>query len=379
MADLRERFDKTMHYQPVDRIPLMDFGFWDETIEAWADQGLPADLAAGGGGARWDLTRYFGMDGGFDAVGPVTMLPIMEVETVEEDDTYRIYRDSNGTLTKSSKTSVSIPLYLDWLLKDRASWEKHFKWRFDPTGPERKKLIDEAIAAGRAHTGPDMLALNIGSYYGWIRNYMGVENVSLLVYDDPGLFGEMVETIADCIYEVCKRILEAGVRFDLAAGWEDMCYNAGPLLSPTHFKQYLVRPYRRICDLCRQHGIDVIWVDCDGKIDELLPLWFDAGVNCMMPLEIGTWGADPIAFRKQYGKDLLLAGGFDKHILAQGPAEIDAEIIRLTPLVEEGGFIPFCDHRVPPDVSLANHLHYVRQAKEVWGKNIDVGPTPVIA
>ena len=34
------------------------------------------------------------------------------------------------------------------------------------------------------------------------------------------------------------------------------------------------------------------------------------------------------------------------------PDEIEAEVKRLTPLVEQGGFIPFCDHRVPPDVPM---------------------------
>jgi hypothetical protein len=38
----RERFIATMHYQPRDRAPICDFGFWPETIEEWHKQGLPA-------------------------------------------------------------------------------------------------------------------------------------------------------------------------------------------------------------------------------------------------------------------------------------------------------------------------------------------------
>ncbi|MEZ4716506.1 MAG: hypothetical protein R2851_10525 [Caldilineaceae bacterium] len=54
--------------------------------------------------------------------------------------------------------------------------------------------------------------------------------------------------------------------------------------------------------------------------------------------------------RQQYGRDLLIMGGFDKHIWPRAKAEIEAEVRRLAPLVEEGGYIGFCDHRVPPDV-----------------------------
>jgi len=151
-----------------------------------------------------------------------------------------------------------------------------------------------------------------------------------------------------------------------------MCYSGGPLLAPEHFKRYLVPQYKRITSLLHKHGVDVVWVDCDGKIDELIPLWLEAGVNCMFPIEIGTWNADPIAFRKQYGKDLLLMGGVSKRVLARSKRDIDNEIRRLTPLVEEGGFIPMPDHRVPPDVPLEYYVHYCRSARAVWGKGVNL-------
>jgi uroporphyrinogen decarboxylase len=43
--------------------------------------------------------------------------------------------------------------------------------------------------------------------------------------------------------------------------------------------------------------------------------------------------------------------------------------------VEEGGYIPTPDHRVPPDVPLANYLYYLDRIKEVWGQNVNVRRT----
>ena len=37
----RERFLATMHYAPRDRMPITDFGFWEETIPVWHAEGLP--------------------------------------------------------------------------------------------------------------------------------------------------------------------------------------------------------------------------------------------------------------------------------------------------------------------------------------------------
>ena len=67
-------------------------------------------------------------------------------------------------------------------------------------------------------------------------------------------------------------------------------------------------------------------------------------------------------------------GGFSKRILAQGKAEIESEVHRLTPLVEEGGFIGFCDHRVPPDVPLANYIFYLETVRKVWGLGVNLKP-----
>jgi uroporphyrinogen-III decarboxylase len=72
-------------------------------------------------------------------------------------------------------------------------------------------------------------------------------------------------------------------------------------------------------------------------------------------------------------------GGFDKHILATTKEAIKAEVHRLTPLVEEGGYIGFCDHRVPPDVPLDNYLFYLETVRDVWGYGVNLKEMMVAA
>jgi len=118
--------------------------------------------------------------------------------------------------------------------------------------------------------------------------------------------------------------------------------------------------------------VDLLWVDCDGNIDSLIPLWLESGVNCFIPFEVGTWHADPVEYRRKYGKDLRMMGGFNKRILAGSRHAIEREIHRLMPLVKEGGYIGFCDHYVPPDVSLENYLFYLEKVCEVWFDNVSL-------
>jgi uroporphyrinogen decarboxylase len=71
-----------------------------------------------------------------------------------------------------------------------------------------------------------------------------------------------------------------------------------------------------------------------------------------------------------------MMGGVDKRLLAGPKSDIEREVHRLAPLVEEGGFIGFCDHRVPPDVPLENYMFYLEAAREVWGKGLNLKPMP---
>jgi len=373
-----ERFRAQMHYQRRDRSVIWDFNFWRQTIDVWHEQGLPRSVQHHYTGSM-GTDAFFGIDPTCQWLARPGLLPHFEEKVLEDRGDQELAQQHDGVQVVRAKHIAAIPHHEKHLLVDRASWRKHYKPRLDPDHPDRvgadtAKQIEQLRAKGH------VVVFSAGSLFGWLRDWMGMENIAMTVYDDPAWFEEMVTTIADCVVGCLERSLEAGATFDGAAFWEDMCYNAGPLLGPQHFKRYLVPQYRRITDVLLAHGVDVIWVDCDGCIDQLLPLWLEAGVNCMFPVEIGTWQADPVKYRKQYGKQLLMMGGFDKRILARTKDQIEAEIVRLTPLVEEGGFIGFCDHRVPPDVPLANYCFYMVKVRQLWGKDTDLPAIdPVVA
>jgi uroporphyrinogen decarboxylase len=79
---------------------------------------------------------------------------------------------------------------------------------------------------------------------------------------------------------------------------------------------------------------------------------------------------DVIKVREKYGKNLRIWGGVDKRSIANGRKAIDEEIKRITPLIEEGGYIPHTDHSIPPDVSLDNYLYYLEKMFETCEKII---------
>ena len=143
--------------------------------------------------------------------------------------------------------------------------------------------------------------------------------------------------------------------------------SCGPLIHPQVFRDRVGPHYKRITDLVHKYGIDIVSLDCDGKIDTLVPVWLDNGVNTMFPIEVGTWHASLAPWRKLYGRELRGVGGMDKKVFAYDYASIDAEIERLKPLVELGGLIPCPDHRIPSDAKWENVQYYCGRMREAFG------------
>ena len=82
-------------------------------------------------------------------------------------------------------------------------------------------------------------------------------------------------------------------------------------------------------------------------------------MNVQFPIEVGTWQADPMEFRKKWDRELRIVGGLDKLELEKGRAAIDAEIEHRVPLMKDGGFIPFPDHLITPGTSLEDYKYYL--------------------
>lgn len=56
-----------------------------------------------------------------------------------------------------------------------------------------------------------------------------------------------------------------------------------------------------------------------------------------------------------------------KSKLGNGPAAIKAYLETLVPYVERGGYIPFCDHRCPPNVRPEDYLYYLDLKQKMFG------------
>jgi len=351
----RERFLATMNYEQRNRCPWWEMWYWAETIDLWHEQGLPEDV---------HLQQHLGVDRRENVGVSVGLVPGFKRETLEDTDEYEVFRREDGVVCRQFKGDMAgrMPQWLNFPMATRADWENVIKPRLDPASPCRYPLYWEEkkrVWAQRDHP----ISISGGSIFGWLRNWMGLEGISEALYDDPAWVQEMMDYVAGFVVETVQRAAHE-VDIDYVTMWEDMAYKAGPLISPRMFQKFMLKPYKRITSMFHDCGIDLIFVDSDGDSEPLMDLWLEGGVTGYYPIERAA-GMDPKQLRARFGRKPRLIGGIDKRAMAVGREAIEAELANIIGLVSDGGYIPWCDHLVPPDVPYEYYMYYVERMKEL--------------
>jgi uroporphyrinogen decarboxylase len=213
------------------------------------------------------------------------------------------------------------------------------------------------------------VAVSVGVYpygfFGGPRTMMGAEECLVACALEPDLIADITQTLSDLWFKLWSRAMEE-TRIDVIFFWEDMAGKQGSLISPTMFRRFMTPHYRRLTDLARRHGAQMLSVDSDGFMHELTGLFLEAGVPIVYPYEVQAANDIPMLLAKHPA--LRVMGGMDKRAMIYGRATIDAEMERVRPLLAGGRMLPFPDHLIPPDVSWENYQYFVWRWKELIGK-----------
>ena len=347
----RERFLRAMRYEPADRRPLHLVGAWADTLARWRREGLPADVT--------DVHVYLGLEPlrVRNVVGIAGIYPPFETRTLSETDKFVTCLDDYGRTIRDFKDHTSMPEWIDFPVKTGDDLRRMMDQHFDVSNLETRFPPDWERKTRETAVRDDIILIDGGCYYWTLRSLAGVENASYLLYDAPEVVDELFERYFTVVMAGLHRAVKL-VKIDIIGFGEDVAYKTGTLISPEMFRRMILPRYRKAMEFAHAHGIDLAWYDSDGDIRAFIPDYMAVGINGFAPCEVAA-GMDPVGLRREFGRELRLIGGFDKRIVAQGPAAIAAEFARLRPLIEEGGFMPAIDHSVSSDISWDNYRHYL--------------------
>ncbi|MFA6291161.1 MAG: uroporphyrinogen decarboxylase family protein [Victivallales bacterium] len=348
----RERFLRTMRYEPVDRRPIYLAGPWTDTLVRWRKEGLPADT---------DPHVFLGVsDLGYKMtnVTPVAGLyPVFETKVLHEEDNLVFKTDSYGRTVKDFKDHTSMPEWVDFPVKTADDLRRMMDEHFDIEHLDLRFAPDWEKKNIAAQERGDLIMIDGGCYYWTLRSLAGVETASYLLYDCPELVDELFERYFTVVMEGLRRAVKY-LKIDLIGYGEDFAFKTGPLLSPEMFRKLILPRYRKTMEFAHEHGVEFTWHDSDGDYRLFLDDMLGVGINGIAPCEVAA-NMDPAGLRRQFGKDLRMGGGFDKRIVSAGLEAVGRELERLSPLLREGGLILGIDHSVPADVSWDNYRRYI--------------------
>jgi len=363
----RERFINLFKGKPVDRLPVYFFGSWIQTKERWAKEGFEGTFERGDIGPQIDGMDKDWETGIWNCHGLVNTSPTCYegMKIIEETDEYIIRSFESGLTVKAGKGDVWFDHVLSYPLKPtRESWE-HFKTYLNSDDKSRYAESWEKKALAMSKRKHVSAAVG-GSLYGSLRDWMGVEELSCLMYEDPELLKEMVSYTTDYYMALMGPVAKLA-RFDFIYIFEDCCGSTGPLFSPALYTEIFDSHYKRLISFYKEEcAIPLILVDSDGLSDELVPLWAKSGFDIIFPIEVGKWGGSPGKLREKFGNGFGMMGGVDKHLIASGGSELREHLESLIPAVKAGKYLPIPDHRIPPSVSYEKFKEYLKMYNEVF-------------
>ena len=369
----RERFIETLLFGAQDRAPFMPGEPRESTLERWHREGLAE-------GRDWfeAVCEEIGIDPlrmrprihhGVE----LRMIPQFEEKVLEHKNGHYIVQDWMGNITeisdqydftyiRSAKDFVTRKWH-KFPVENRDDFED-MKKRYDPADPARYPSdFDERVKKMRERD--YIVELNLAGPFWQLREWCGFEPLCMLFIQDPAFVHEMVSFWQEFVSKTLERFFDSGV-LDVFHASEDMAYKERSMISPAMTREFLLPTWIRWADQAKQARVPIIDMDSDGKVDELILLWIEAGISVCDPMEVAA-GNDINEYRKVFGRKMAYIGGVDKRSIAKGGKVIDDELARIAPVVRDGGYIPGCDHGVPHDISWPDFLYYCRGLAEMTG------------
>lgn len=195
-------------------------------------------------------------------------------------------------------------------------------------------------------------------------SYLRGQEIYLMdMIDNPKLVQELVDITLHYDIRVMERMVKLGV--DVVVFGDDYSDKNGPMMSPKHFRQFVLPGLKRCVDAAHKAGAYVI-KHTDGNIMPIIEDIISTGIDGLNPLEPPA-GMDIALIKQKYGKQVALVGNIDcGDLLSLASADevrrVTKETIRVA--APGGGFCLASSNSIHSSVKPENYLAMVETLRE---------------
>jgi uroporphyrinogen decarboxylase len=378
MLTSKERIGRILRHEPVDRIGLFEV-YWRETAQKWSSQGHFERPEM--------VSDHFGLDvrrtGGEITPASWRLLnlaanPDVKEEVVEETETARLVRDGNGALLRWPKGHSGAPEHVDFLVKDRQSWEEHIRAGLLDSGRYTQRINFEGYREARESCARQNVFLTAGvvGAFDLMSPMCGHEHLLAGMAADPDWVCDMADAYAKVTVDLLEILFEREGLPDGLWVWDDLGFKHRPFMSPGMYRQILFPAHHRLFDFAHSRNLPVI-LHCDGFVEALVPHLIEAGIDCLQPIEVKA-GMDLVRLKQRFGERIALIGGMDARVLVTNDLGlVKKELESKLPAAMEGsGYVLQVDHSVPDQVDYATYKYFVEQGLAMGTYRQAAPPTP---
>jgi len=351
-----ERVENIFNHKPVDYLPIGE-DFWDDTIRKWTNEG---HIRVGE-----DLIEHFDLD--LDRAGLINWYldPTFGFKVIEEDEDTKLLLDGNGAKLRQHKHHASTPEHVDFMIKDRTSWEEYAKPYLLEVDRRRIPFEDYRQRRQKAQEQQRYFSSDAFGPFELMQRLCGHETLLLNMALDPDWIKDMVITYTEFNINHWEVLFnEEGLP---QSTWvaDDLGYKLKPFMSPSMFREILLPGYKRMFDYLHSKGLKVIF-HCCGYIEPLIPGLIEAGIDCLEGLEVKA-GMDIARLFKKYGEYLVFFGNIDIRALESNSCiEVDSELNKIYTLVTQGASCMLhSDHSISPKVEYETFCYYLEYGRQM--------------
>lgn len=392
MVSSHQRVFRALCIEEPDRVPI---------FEPWGLSGSTADIVLGRKCIAWDplVTAQMLAAGKFEAVrtafvkdnyeivknlgfdaGMIILLPtdsdpkpemLGENRWIEKQiaGTSYVWAEGESIFTMSNDTQIPVAIDSIILREGISGFEKYVKKLEEVSAEEYEEKMaprfqDYDQTLGRLwrkldvliHTGIEGTATPHGG--GWYPTYLKC------LYLRPGLMKRYLSQHLKKMLKFIGLAMDFGAELIYTGG--DIAHNQGPMLSPKHYREFLLPVMKKLSNYVHQRG-GFISISSDGN---LWPIIDDYLINSKMDgmMEIQeSAGMDIEKLKSLYGNNICFTGSVDSQttLVYGSPAEIKKETKRVINILSPGGgHILSSSNSIYPGVKPENAFAMYETAKK---------------